>query len=282
MPRRPIDITVPDLSGRRAVITGASNLSHPGVAPTNLLASRPEVGRDQDTRAVRMIRALSARGILVGTVHTAQLPALYAATSPDAERGGVALGTDRLLVQLADVEFRLGNPARARDCRAEAARVAEAAGTGAATVGLLVARAIVDDDATVAETAVRLAMERGQPLELAVTVDRLASRGFGSAGAIAHAYELLGELDAVLYRAWLRNVMRERDIRVPGRARTVGENERLLAGLVADGLSNKELATALRTSEKSVEGRLSRLFTRTGYQSRVALAAAVHSGEFQP
>lgn len=65
-----------------------SNLSHPGVAPTSLLAARPEVGRDQDTRSVRLIRALSARGILVGTVHTAQLPALYAATSPDAQRGG--------------------------------------------------------------------------------------------------------------------------------------------------------------------------------------------------
>ncbi|MQA04557.1 MAG: SDR family NAD(P)-dependent oxidoreductase [Streptosporangiales bacterium] len=65
-----------------------SNLSHPGVAPTNLLAARPEVGRDQDTRSVRMIRALSARGILVGTAQTAQLPALYAATSPDAQRGG--------------------------------------------------------------------------------------------------------------------------------------------------------------------------------------------------
>ncbi|MFD8283044.1 SDR family NAD(P)-dependent oxidoreductase [Streptomyces sp. SID8361] len=65
-----------------------SNLSHPGVAPTNLLAARPEVGRDRDTRSVRMIRTLSARGILVGTVHTAQLPALYAATAPDAERGG--------------------------------------------------------------------------------------------------------------------------------------------------------------------------------------------------
>ncbi|MFI6349435.1 SDR family oxidoreductase [Streptomyces sp. NPDC050560] len=64
-----------------------SNLSHPGVAPTSLLAARPEVGRDRDTRSVRLIRALSARGILVGTVHTAQLPALYAATSPDAERG---------------------------------------------------------------------------------------------------------------------------------------------------------------------------------------------------
>ncbi|MFE2424117.1 SDR family oxidoreductase [Streptomyces hokutonensis] len=65
-----------------------SNLSHPGVAPTSLLAARPEVGRDQDTRNVRVIRALSARGILVGTVHTAQLPALYAATCPDAQRGG--------------------------------------------------------------------------------------------------------------------------------------------------------------------------------------------------
>ena len=65
-----------------------SNLSHPGIAPTSLLAARPEVGRDQDTRGVRLIRALSARGILVGTVQTAQLPALYAATSPDAESGG--------------------------------------------------------------------------------------------------------------------------------------------------------------------------------------------------
>ncbi|MEV0529663.1 SDR family oxidoreductase [Streptomyces sp. NPDC050439] len=63
-----------------------SNLAHPGIAPTNLLAARPEVGRAKDTVSVRLIRALSARGIVVGTVHTAKLPALYAATSPDAER----------------------------------------------------------------------------------------------------------------------------------------------------------------------------------------------------
>ncbi len=66
-----------------------SNLSHPGVAPTSLLAARPEMGRSQDTREVRLIRALSARGILFGTVATAQLPALHAATSPDAEPGAL-------------------------------------------------------------------------------------------------------------------------------------------------------------------------------------------------
>jgi len=64
-----------------------SNLAHPGVAPTSLLAARPEVGRDRDTLGRRVIRMLSARGLLVGTVTGAGLPALYAATSPDA-RGG--------------------------------------------------------------------------------------------------------------------------------------------------------------------------------------------------
>ena len=68
-----------------------SNLSHPGVAPTSLLAARPELGRSSDTVGVRLIRALSRRGLLVGTPRTAALPALLAVTSPDAH-GGVLPG----------------------------------------------------------------------------------------------------------------------------------------------------------------------------------------------
>ncbi|MBU2664153.1 SDR family oxidoreductase [Actinoplanes bogorensis] len=67
-----------------------SNLSHPGIAPTSLLAARPEVGRASDTMGVRIIRTLSARGVLVGTVESAVLPALLAATTPDA--GGLFYG----------------------------------------------------------------------------------------------------------------------------------------------------------------------------------------------
>ncbi|WP_182882529.1 SDR family oxidoreductase [Microbispora sp. H10949] len=66
-----------------------SNLSHPGVAPTNLLAARPEVGRDTETGGRKLIGALSRRGILLGTVETATLPALYAATAPEARPGGL-------------------------------------------------------------------------------------------------------------------------------------------------------------------------------------------------
>ncbi|MFC4071437.1 SDR family oxidoreductase [Actinoplanes subglobosus] len=60
-----------------------SNLSHPGVAPTSLLAARPEVGRDRETMGRRLIGALSARGILLGTARSAALPALYGATLGD-------------------------------------------------------------------------------------------------------------------------------------------------------------------------------------------------------
>jgi NAD(P)-dependent dehydrogenase (short-subunit alcohol dehydrogenase family) len=64
-----------------------STLAHPGVAPTSLLAARPELGREAETTGRRVIRALSARGLLVGTVETAPLPAVLAATSPEAEGG---------------------------------------------------------------------------------------------------------------------------------------------------------------------------------------------------
>jgi len=61
----------------------SSNLAHPGVSPTNLLAAQPGMGRQRDTVAVRGIRVMSRLG-LIGTPETAALPALVAATGPDA------------------------------------------------------------------------------------------------------------------------------------------------------------------------------------------------------
>lgn len=78
--------------GRRSRAGGwgiTSAVSHPGVAPTNLLAARPEIGRAGDTVAVRLIRWLSARGLLVGTPVSAAEPALLAATGPDLDGGFV-------------------------------------------------------------------------------------------------------------------------------------------------------------------------------------------------
>ena len=76
---------------RRSLDAGwgiTSNISHPGIAPTSLLAARPEIGRSGDTREVRLIRWLSRHGLVVGTVDSARLPALTAATSPESVDGG--------------------------------------------------------------------------------------------------------------------------------------------------------------------------------------------------
>jgi NAD(P)-dependent dehydrogenase (short-subunit alcohol dehydrogenase family) len=64
-----------------------SNVSHPGVSPTNLLAAQPGMGRPTDTTGARVIRALSRLGLLVGTPESAALPAVHAATSPEAAGG---------------------------------------------------------------------------------------------------------------------------------------------------------------------------------------------------
>ncbi len=75
---------------RRSVAEGwgiRSSLSHPGITPTNLLSAQPQLGRPKDTTAVRVIRALSRSGLIVGTPQSAALTAVYAATSPDAQGG---------------------------------------------------------------------------------------------------------------------------------------------------------------------------------------------------
>ena len=73
----------------------SSNLSHPGVSPTNLLAAQPALGRAKETGGRRVIRLMSRLGI-TGTVDSAALPALMAATDP-AARGGEFYGPTRVI-----------------------------------------------------------------------------------------------------------------------------------------------------------------------------------------
>jgi NAD(P)-dependent dehydrogenase (short-subunit alcohol dehydrogenase family) len=73
----------------------SSNLSHPGVSPTNLLAAQPGIGRRKDTSARRLVRLLSGLGI-AGTVASAALPAVMAATDPTA-RGDQLYGPKRTI-----------------------------------------------------------------------------------------------------------------------------------------------------------------------------------------
>jgi DNA-binding CsgD family transcriptional regulator len=61
------------------------------------------------------------------------------------------------------------------------------------------------------------------------------------------------------------------------------EAERRIAGLVAEGLTNREVAAALFLAEHSVETALSRVYRKLGVRSRTELAARrAHEAEEQP
>ena len=68
-----------------------SNASHPGIALTNLLAARPELGRTHNTLINRVVRRTAKYGIISQTAEGGTLPALYAATHQQA-RGGALYG----------------------------------------------------------------------------------------------------------------------------------------------------------------------------------------------
>ena len=278
---------------RLSIATGTAPGHEPGHVAMHQLAATILLGSGRPIRARTLLDAAAAAEPVLP--HLLDWPAAAVERAfgfPDraaqrmwdglklaADRGFV-LGTDLLWFELADLELEAGRPDLARARLAELDRVVELMGGGRPALLGLIVRAAVDGDRTVADQALRLAARRGQPFEWARTVETLVRHGVGDPRQLLTAYDLLDGLRALLHRAWLRNLMREHDIAVPGRRVATVENERLLAELVTEGLSNRQLATVLRASERSVEGRLSRLFSRTGYRSRVELATAMLTGEY--
>lgn len=84
-----------DARSRAAGWGVTSNLAHPGVSPTNLLAAQPAMGRSSATGTRRVVSILSRIGV-AGTVESAALPAVMAATDPTA-RGDQFYGPKRTI-----------------------------------------------------------------------------------------------------------------------------------------------------------------------------------------
>jgi tetratricopeptide (TPR) repeat protein len=192
----------------------------------------------------------------------------------------IVLGKEIFLTHLARLALDRGDQAGAEEQLALLEEHASTLRTAQATGAAALMRAIVHGDPQAAQAALKIARGSGIPWARAVNQLHLAEAGLGDPADLVDAYGVFGTYGALLLRAWTRNAMAVHRVTVPGRQATVVENEQLLATLVAEGLSNRQIAATLRASEKSVEGRLSRLFTRSGYQSRIELAGAIQRGEF--
>ncbi|WP_405770432.1 AAA family ATPase [Streptomyces sp. NBC_00080] len=201
-----------------------------------------------------------------------------------ADAHGHVAGVDELWAALAEVYAETGHTGEALTCLERLERISGRTGGGRTRLRLLLASARVlrqDSPGTARDglrEAVELARSRSQPFETALTLVAAAEAGAGPPTLLHEAYELFGMTGSALARFRTRAAMREAGITVPGRARATAENERLLATLIAEGLTNRQIATVLRLSEDAVANRLSRLFARTGLRSRTEVVTAVLTG----
>ncbi|MDP9796102.1 DNA-binding CsgD family transcriptional regulator [Catenuloplanes nepalensis] len=189
---------------------------------------------------------------------------------------GSALGVVHLLTRAAATAARFSLHAEA----ASWAEIAEADATGdhrrISTSALETVRAFAFGDEASAGRVAGAFRARGDRIALALTT---LAVGRVAAEPRAWLLEAQATADAV-GSPWLRSAvaaaMRERGVRRP-RARApqaaFSATEREIIELIRQGRTNRQIAAAVRMSEKTIENYLTRLFARTGCRSRVELAA---------
>jgi len=105
---------------------------------------------------------------------------------------------------------------------------------------------------------------------------RQAALRLGAAGFVAKSVDTSELLRSVRLAAAGKLVF---DRRAEDTVPELTARELEIIQLVADGLTNDEVGTALRVTSKTVEARLGRIFARTGVQSRTELATrAIREG----
>uniref|UniRef100_UPI002FCE2B79 helix-turn-helix transcriptional regulator n=1 Tax=Streptomyces poriticola TaxID=3120506 RepID=UPI002FCE2B79 len=211
-----------------------------------------------DARAVRLARRLS----------------------PRLRRAGPHAGLFSLLTRAVRIAASTDDEEGAAELLEEIELLRRETGTDA-TESLLLARGLVHRDVQQVRSAVDLARGRGDlpaVLDSCLAVARFAE---DPRPWLREAHGLAKQCDASVLLEQVRAVTRERGVPAPrarGRRDAPAVTERRIVELIGEGLTNRQIALRLRISEKTVENYLTRLFARTGYRSRVELAAASLGG----
>ena len=127
---------------------------------------------------------------------------------------------------------------------------------------------------------VEIPLDRGRTLIALGAAQRRAKRRRAGRETLEAAVTLLEQIGAGV---WVDRAHAELR-RISGRAAVPGvltPAEERVARLVAEGKTNREVAAALFLSDRTVEGHLSRVFTKLGVRSRTELAHVLASGSVE-
>ncbi|WP_051966740.1 helix-turn-helix transcriptional regulator [Kitasatospora mediocidica] len=276
-----------------------AELAGGGLLRAGQLASYAATVSAADGDRLHQVRALGA----VGAVHLLSGDAVAVAAGvealQEARRLGGRLGmadpdSVRRLASLAESLVVLGEYGEATKVLAEARAVERGWGEGFSGS----ARAAVDRAEGLAQAGLgntlqavfllRGAVDRlhaaGLPLEVAWTlmavgsVERRSRHRAAARAALAQAREICAERLALPLLARVERELERLEHSGGGPGADGGRltaSEHRVAGLAADGATNREVAAALFVSVKTVEGTLSRVYRKLGVRSRAALARAL-------
>ena len=144
------------------------------------------------------------------------------------------------------------------------------------------ARARLLGDIRAAQAAHALVVDT--PLRFHRAVAQLTLGELGEAPQInlVEAHHTFDELGALPWRQRTAAALRQTGASIPRSPVDEGElseTERCLARLVADGLTNREIASTMHYSIKTVEVYLTRLYSKVDCRTRLELARAVDRGD---
>ncbi|MDI6099936.1 AAA family ATPase [Actinoplanes sp. NEAU-A12] len=237
----------------------------------------------------RLLHALGQAEVRAGDTR-AGVATLRQLRDLEAEAGSADPMIVRWRADLAAALAALGEHGEAADTLALARSAAEKLGSTPALSGYLDrAAAIVNSESGQADAAADLAnaaarhFERlGQPVEqahallVAAGAERRRRRYAAARQAIAEALSLFRTAEA---HPWALEAKRAlaRTEGTPDQGLT--STELRIAGMVRDGASNREIATRLYLSVKTVEATLTRVYRKLGVRSRTQLLSALPVGE---
>lgn len=142
---------------------------------------------------------------------------------------------------------------------------------------LLAARGDLAAASKAASTAIRQAERLEMPLELARTLlvaGEIERRNRRKRAARDLFERSLAIFEAAGARLWARRAGAALDRAVPRQTRSeLTDSEKLVADLVASGLTNRQVAAQLFMSPKTVESNLARVYRKLGIHSRAELGA---------
>jgi len=199
-----------------------------------------------------------------------------------ARKSGLLAGVERVLLRILSLAAEDGAAHTVHRSLEELETLHEEAATPMSREALLLARGIAHHDTDSALAAHRSIQGRGDAHLSVVSGLCLADIADDPRSWLSETLRTAHGLGLGRpFRTAVQRTAKRRGIPVPRLRRphaTLTDVDLRLVRMVSDGATNRQIATELACSPKTVEQRLARLFQRTGSRSRTELTAAWHKG----